>query len=567
MDLAACQGDSVGIGLLADIDHVGLACGIKVGELGHTPMIVPMQKRTSSLSHRGLAALLSAVMVCSMAWPAHGQMRSGGIDNLPALGEASVDELSPAAEQRLGDQIFQEFLRAGVVHDDPETTDAMARQASILLGSASGLGHTSMDRPFRFFLVRDSSINAFALPGGYIGIHTGLITTSEHESEVMGVLAHEIGHVTQRHIARMFGQQRKSSAVMIAAAVLAAMAASASPDAAMGVLSLGQTFAIRDQLAFSRDAEREADRVGLQILAEAGFNPSGMASMFERLGKAGRLYENNAPGYLRTHPLTTERIADIQSRLQTDRSLQAAAFAAAMKSNSTDFDWPRHKLIALADMRVDGLRAARQRFEILLASENSQSPRQQAAIHFGLAWATLAQRDFAASSGHQAQALRLARDSGIEPAVAPYLVNLRLQQAIAQAESDTAQPLASSAVAKFPAHRAVVRSAIELALITGGMANEAAQWARLAAQQWPSDPQVWALLARAEGARGARAAQHAALAEQFAIAGAYSAAIEQLTLARAAGDADFITLSKIDARLTTMRAMLRAEQLERQQGR
>lgn len=538
-----------------------------MGQRCHTPMIVLMHQRIPPSLRCALACLLAAAAVVVAASPVQAQLRGGGIDNLPALGEASVDELSPAAEQRLGDQIFQEFLRAGVVHDDPETTDAMARQASRLLASASGLGHMSTDRPFRFFLVKDPAINAFALPGGYIGIHTGLITTSEHESEVMGVLAHEIGHVTQRHIARMFGQQRKSSAVMIAAAVLAAMAASASPDAAMGVLSLGQTFAIRDQLAFSRDAEREADRVGLQILAESGFNPSGMASMFERLGQAGRLYENNAPGYLRSHPLTTERIADMQSRLQTDRNLHNASLAAALKSNSTDFDWPRQKLIALSDTRVDGLRATRQRLEVQLADEKNKQLRQQAAIYFGLAWVALAQRDFSASSQYQEQALRSAQRSGIEPAVAPYLVNLQLQQAIAQGNTATANSLALSAVTQFGTHRAVVRSAIELALLSGGSADQTVQWARSAAQQWPHDSQAWALLARSEGARGAKAAQHAALAEQFALAGAYSAAVEQLTLARSAGDTDFITLSKIDARLTTMRALLRAEQLERQQGR
>ncbi len=526
-----------------------------------------MHRKISLLPRRAMVLLLSAVLATSSAsWPVHAQMRAGGIDNLPALGEAAVDELSPAAEQRLGDQIFHEFLRAGVVHDDPETADAIARQASRLLASAAGLGHTSTERPFRFFVVKDPSINAFALPGGYIGIHTGLITASDHESEVMGVLAHEIGHVTQRHIARMFGEQRKSSAVMIAAAVLAAMAASASPDAAMGLLSLGQTVAIRDQLSFSRDAEREADRVGLQILAESGFDPKGMASMFERLGQAGRLYENNAPGYLRTHPLTTERIADMQGRLQSDRNLQTASRAAALRANSTDFDWPRQKLIALADTRVDSLRAAKKRFEVQLADQKNKRPEQQAALYFGLAWAAFAQRDFSASAHYQEQSAQFAKAAGIEPAVAPYLMNLRLQQALIQGQP-VPKSLAANAVSQFGSHRAVVRSAIELELIAGGSVEQAVQWARLATQQWPTDPQVWALLARAQGARGVKAAQHAALAEQFALAGAYAAAIEQLTLARTAGDVDFITLSKIDARLTTMRAMLRAEQLERAQGR
>ena len=218
-----------------------------------------LQWLTASL----IAGLAAAAVIAATAGVqvAHAQMRSGGVDHLPALGEASVDELSPAAEQRLGDQIYQEFLRAGVIHDDPEVTDYLTKQASRLLDAATLLGHSEAGRPFQFFVVKDPTLNAFALPGGYIGVHTGLITASPRESEIMSVLAHEIGHVTQRHIARMFGQQRQSSAVMIAAALLAALAAQASPDAAMGVLSLGQTMAIREQLAFSRSASRENARL------------------------------------------------------------------------------------------------------------------------------------------------------------------------------------------------------------------------------------------------------------------------------------------------------------------
>jgi beta-barrel assembly-enhancing protease len=492
-----------------------------------------------------------------------------GVDNLPALGEASVDELSPAAEQRLGDQIFQEFLRMGVVHDDPETTDFLSRQAERLLAASGALGHSQEGRPFRFFLVKDSSINAFALPGGYIGVHTGLITASDRESEVMSVLAHEIGHVTQRHIARMFGQQRQTSAVMIAAAVLAAMAAKGSPDAAMGVLSLGQTVAIRDQLAFSRDAEREADRVGLQILAESGFNPTGMSSMFERLSQAGRLYDNNAPAYLRTHPLTTERIADIQSRLQSDPAVIRVAKETAKQTNSAGFDWARAKLTALADTRVDGLRSARTRFEHQLKDPKNNSAAQQAPIYFAMAWAALTQRDFMAARQHHQLAEQAAASANHLSQIAPMLANLKLQIAMASLPaSDSPQGLAALAGQTAMRHansRGLMRAAAE-AYLLAGMHDNAAQTARIVTQQWPWDGQAWALLARTEAARGKRTAQHAALAEQFALSGAYSAAIEQLTLARTAADADFITLSKVDARLTTMRALLRREQMERQQS-
>ncbi|MBU3724384.1 MAG: M48 family peptidase [Burkholderiaceae bacterium] len=520
--------------------------------------------------HRLLAAGLVIILVASLAWSdlpsAFAQQRGRGVDNLPALGEASVDELSPAAEQRLGDQIYQELLRVGAVHDDPETLDILDRQARRLLLASQQLGHSSEDRPFRFFLVKDPTINAFAMPGGYIGIHTGLITASEAESEVMSVLAHEIGHVTQRHIARMFGQQRQGSGVMIAAAVLAALAARASPDAAMGMLSLGQTVALREQLAFSRDAEREADRVGLQILAESGFDPKGMSSMFERLSQAGRLYDNNAPSYLRTHPLTTERIADVQSRLQNEPGLGRGAIL----GNTLEFDWLRAKLQASADTRVDGLRNARQRFLTQMRENKFSSVQPQSSIQFGLAWISLQQRDFAGALDHHRQAARLIKGHPQEAAATALLDHLQLQIQLASAPSPEQKReldrLAAELAAGHSNSRALMRSVVTAKLSTNSNPDETATMARALTQQWPWDPQTWALLARAEGARSRRTAQHAAVAEQYALVGATAAAIEQLTLARTAADADFVMLSKIDARLTALRAALRREQIERQQS-
>lgn len=521
-----------------------------------------LQWLTASL----IAGLAAAAVIAATAGVqvAHAQMRSGGVDHLPALGEASVDELSPAAEQRLGDQIYQEFLRAGVIHDDPEVTDYLTKQASRLLDAATLLGHSEAGRPFQFFVVKDPTLNAFALPGGYIGVHTGLITASPRESEIMSVLAHEIGHVTQRHIARMFGQQRQSSAVMIAAALLAALAAQASPDAAMGVLSLGQTMAIREQLAFSRDAEREADRVGLQILAASGFDPHGMSSMFERLGQAGRLYDNNAPAYLRTHPLSSERVADMQNRLQTDPQLRLSGRGGAGGPQSIEFGWHRAKLMALADTRVDGLRNSRLLFEQALKDPANATPGHRAPLYFGLAWAAILQRDFPSAQSHIALAQQEAQQAGVLSEVAPLLMHQQLRLAIALNDAAMSEKLLAEA--KSFAHvRAVTRAMIEAQLNFAMPAEPIVTLARNATQKWPQDPQVWALLGRAEAARGHKAAQHAAFAEQYALAGAYAAAVDQLTLARKAGDADFMTLSKIDARLTVMRAALRREQLERQQ--
>jgi predicted Zn-dependent protease len=532
-----------------------------------------MIERMSCHVQHGLCRITAVLTALSIALagvsPVSAQSRSRGVDNLPALGEASVDELSPAAEQRLGDQIFQEFMRLGVVFDDPEATDILALRAGRLLQAAQSLGHSEVGRPFRFFMVRDPSINAFALPGGYIGIHTGLITASERESEVMSVLSHEIGHVTQRHIARMFGQQRQSSGVMMAAMLLAVLAAGArSADAAMGAITFGQTLALREQMAFSRDAEREADRVGLQILTESGFDPLAMASMFERLSQAGRLYDNNAPAYLRSHPLTTERIADVQSRLQNDPDLVHAQRQQPGAGNSLAYDWLRARLLAQADMRVDGLRTARQRLETSLRDGKSALP--ASALHYGMAWAALGQRDIAAARNHAGEADRLAQAAGAPAEVGPMLIHLQLRTAMADPSMaerpQTLAALADAASARAPQSRAVMRAAVEARLSVEAPADATAQLARAITQAWPWDPQSWSLLGRTEAARGMRTAQHAAVAEQYALAGAYPAAIEQLMLARTAGDADFITMSKIDARLAVLRGHLRREQIERERS-
>src|SRR5690606_24835376 len=208
---------------------------------------------------------------------------------------------------------------------------------------------------FEFFAVRESSINAFALPGGFIGVHTGLIAVAENESELASVLAHEIGHVTQRHIARMLSQQRQASMMALAGMVLGALAARGSPDAAIGAMSLGDTLATRSMLSFSRDAEREADRIGLDMLREARFDVRAAPRFFERLQQANRYNEGNVPVYVRTHPVTGERMNDLQLRIQDLKPVP--------HRDAIDFHLVRARAIAIGNDGVDALAAARRQFE------------------------------------------------------------------------------------------------------------------------------------------------------------------------------------------------------------
>ena len=173
-------------------------------------------------------------------------------------------------------------------------------------------------------MVRDPMLNAFALPGGFIGVHSGLMIAAQNESELAGVLAHEIGHVSQRHIARMLGNQKDSLAIQIGALLLAILASRAGGtsggDLAQAAIMGGQAAAIQQQLNFSREAEREADRVGFVTLVNASFDGRGIEQFFGRLQQGSRLYEGTAPAYLRTHPLTVERICDMQNRSRNLRS-------------------------------------------------------------------------------------------------------------------------------------------------------------------------------------------------------------------------------------------------------
>ena len=313
-------------------------------EQKHQPGPAAGGRAAVGLRRRPLSRLLA--LASSLALLAGSPAATAQVDRLPDLGSASGDELSGAAERRLGESIMRELRAEGVVWDDAEFTDFFNRFAAPLTGTRA-----ARSQQFEFFAVRDQSINAFALPGGFIGIHTGLLAAVANESELATVLAHEIGHVTQRHIARMLSNQRQASMMALAGVVLAALAASrSSPDGAIGALTLSDTLATRSMLSFSRDAEREADRVGLDIMREARFDARAAPRFFERLQQYNRYNEGGAPVYLRTHPVTGERMTDLQLRIQDFKavdhadttSLPAAcahgrARSAAMRSTR----WPR----------------------------------------------------------------------------------------------------------------------------------------------------------------------------------------------------------------------------------
>ena len=233
-------------------------------------------------------------------------------DQLPEMGTAAQATLSVEDESRIGRMVMRGLRGTGQVLDDPEVNEYL-QSVGLRLSSNAHDGN----RDFSFFLIRDPAINAFALPGGFIGIHSGLLLTTSEESELAAVLAHEVAHVTQRHIARGLENQARvslvSTAAMLAAILIGAMAGG-SGDATMGAITAAQSMAAQSQISFTRENEYEADRVGIGILASSGFDTTSMADFFETMGRRTQLAPDRVPELLRTHPVTSARIAEARGR-------------------------------------------------------------------------------------------------------------------------------------------------------------------------------------------------------------------------------------------------------------
>ncbi|KMZ12461.1 Exported zinc metalloprotease YfgC precursor [Candidatus Burkholderia humilis] len=234
---------------------------------------------------------------------------------LPDLGDGSGGSRPPQAERKVGERMMCEVRANPDYLDDWLIRDYLDSIASKLSAAAASQFLGGYRPDFDLFAVRDAQINAFSMPGGFIGVNTGLIAATQTESELASVVGHEMGHVLQRHIARMITQQEKSSYAALAgmlAGLLAGVLAH-SGDLGMGIAMGGQAFAVDNQLRFSRAAEHEADRVGFQMLTAAGYDPYAMTAFFGRLDRS-TMGDNGVPPYVRTHPLTTKRIADMEDR-------------------------------------------------------------------------------------------------------------------------------------------------------------------------------------------------------------------------------------------------------------
>lgn len=480
-----------------------------------------------------LLSLCLALMLGLPHPPGHAQVSNA---ELPSLGDSSEDGLSAEMERRIGDVLLRVFRASGPGSlSDPELEDYLQ---SVVLRLAAH-SETARGLGFELFAVGDRSINAFALPGGLIGVHTGLIVQAQAESELASVLAHEIAHISQRHAARRMERGRQSSAVMIASVLAAILVARSSPDAMGGLLALGSTVQMQQMLGFSREAEREADRLGLEMLRGAGFDPQAMVSMFGRIQAASRLSERSDQPYWRTHPLSGERMADIQNRVFALRYRQHAS--------SLEFTLLRTRLLALVDLDRAGLEERR----AILRRQIAEGAIDAGPGHYGLAAIELA-----LGAPEQAR-IEIARSRKALGASGNhrFLLAMAADIELAGREPREALRLVEAGLVDGPVSRSLLRLKARALVAGAGLPEQqAAPFLRSAVRAAPADPVLWEMLAQAESALGRTSQAHRAMAEHYALANSLPAAVEQLELALKTRTLDFYEASEVDARRRVLMA-------------
>lgn len=455
--------------------------------------------------------------------------------NLPDIGSPADAVLSKNDEARLGRAIMAQIRQSGSVVEDPLVTEYVNDIGHRVAAQANADGVYK----FTFFVIEDPAINAFALPGGFIGIHTGLLEATRNEDELAGVLAHEVSHVTQRHIARSIHASSRqsilSTAIMLGA--MLAAAAGADGDAVQAGMAVAQGTAAQQQINFTRSNEYEADRVGIAALANAGFDPQGMASFFEVISRGDtRPMEYRAPEFLRTHPVSSARIAEARSR--------ARSYPPTHTNDTVNYGVARVRvLIAAMDTSEEAVRYfEREPYEY-------QSDIQR----YGRAVAYL-------RHGRNADATRIFEElANKEPAVIAYHIGLADAQLAMEAIDDSVDTF-ERARELFPRNVPLVIHYAE-ALLQLGHADRAHEILLDLLNNVPPTPEQVRLIARAAVAAGDLAEAHYYMAEYRFMIGDLVGGVNFLRQALRVPDIEEIQRIRFEARIDFIREFMTEEQL------
>jgi len=534
------------------------------GRLPLSPLPLPTTVSRRAAWRTRLVATASALaLLCPAAAPP-----ASAQNQLPALGDPASEDFSIAAERKLGDAIMREIRADADYVDDPLLLEYLQSLWQPLLAQARVRGNIAPDIDQRLawepFLVRDRSVNAFALPGGYIGVHLGMMAMTSTRDELASVLAHEMSHITQRHIARSIANSKHQSlltlATLLAGILVASRAGNSSADVANAAVVGSQAIGAQGQLNFSRDMEREADRVGFAVMSGAGFAPGGMAAMFEKLDQSSRLNDSGGFPYLRSHPLTSERIGEARARLGT--ALPAAPLSVLEHTAA------QARARVLMDPRFD----AQKRWQALDTDTTATTVADKLASRYSSALASSLLRDWARADVSIAVAQGLVAGSPRSDARAIRAVALLKVQSLLM-RGDAANALAALQPYAAENSRPVLLLATQAAL--AGSDNAALKERSATLATWvavnPHDALAWTALGQVSERLGQPLRAIRADAESRVALGDFLGATDRLRAgqrrARSGGAVDFIDASVIDARLRDVEVQRRQIAAEEKGGK
>lgn len=463
-----------------------------------------------------------------------GQQQAGETDKilLPDMGDSSGSLITPIEEQELGAAFYRSLQGQLRINQDSEVHDYIQSIGQRLAANSDAPGSS-----FYFFVVLDQAINAFAGPGGYIGINSGLILNTESESELASVMAHEIAHVTQRHLYRAFESASRMSLPTAAAMLAAILIGTQSPQLGQAALMAIQAGSLQQRINFTRSNEQEADRVGMQTLVQAHYDPRSMPTFFERLQQSSRYYGRGIPEFLRTHPVTVSRIADTRGRAET--------YPYKQYPDSQAYRLIKAKLLV---MTTNNLKDLRNYFHSL---EKQGTAEQRAAARYGLGLIHAQNQQFDAarlifSALHKAF-----------PDQSHYLTALA-RIAFETRDYQQALRLYHQARRRHPDNKGIELEYIS-ALLKSARAEQAREILLPLAHAKNRNPVIYRLLAEAYGALDQQAESHRYMAEYYYAMGQPQQAIIQAKLAKNSRDVNFYLAAILDERLN----FFIAEEIER----
>jgi|TARA_B110000114_G_scaffold185458_2_gene232639 predicted Zn-dependent protease len=447
---------------------------------------------------------------------------------LPILGDATSGIVSKQQEYELGRTWLKAFRSRVREHDDP----LMQQYLEQLLYNLATYSDVE-DPRLELVIINNPSMNAFAVPGGVVGFHTGVFALAENEDQMASVLAHELAHLSQRHFARGVEAQRASSMLSLGGLLASlVIAATAGGDAGMAAITATQAVAMNDQLRYSRSNEQEADRMGLQTMERANRDPGAVADMFATLLKATRYKGSRPPEFLLTHPVTEKRIADARGR----------AMASSMRQYSRSPEFHLIKARALVAISNNPKNAIK-RFNAQLRS-NPQNPQ---GAQYGLALAYIGAGEF--DLARQSLA-RLLKDN-------PYQLSFQY----ADLELDIATKEYNQGLAKLDKLLRLSPNNYPLTTIKSEILwqahryEEAGEVLTALSRMRPEDPMIWYRLAEVRGLAGNISGVHEARAEYFILVGAFDQAREQLSLAVKLVASDFKRSAIVRQRIRDVAAL------------